>query len=65
MVASGAAERKETHTDKTGHFRIVLPPGHYTVEATNVGGYQSTDSADLLIGTSPVQITLNVDSGIR
>ena len=65
VLASSGNHQVKTRTDEEGRFRLELPKGHYTVEVTNIGGYQSTDSAEVDVDTSPVEITLNVDSGIR
>jgi hypothetical protein len=44
---------------------MTLPVGHYTVRATNPGGYASTAERQLDVSDVPVDITLTVDSGIR
>jgi hypothetical protein len=65
VVASGERAHERTRTDASGRFRIVLPRGHYTVEATNTGAFRSTDAAEVSVGPSPVRVVLNVASGIR
>lgn len=57
--------RSSTVTDTAGAFSLTLPDGSYVIRATNVGGYPSVASQDVVISDRPVQITLIVDSGIR
>lgn len=57
--------RGSTRTDREGAFRLTLPVGRYIIKATNVGGYGSTASEEVVVSADPVQITLIVDSGIR
>jgi len=54
-----------THTGNDGRFRLDLAYGHYTIRATNVGGYHSTTTTEVDISATPVSIELTVDSGIR
>jgi hypothetical protein len=65
VALEGDAVRRSTTTDAAGAFSITLPDGGYVIRATNVGGYASTASADVVITDQPVHITLVVDSGIR
>lgn len=65
VAVIGNDQRGETTSDQQGKFRLMLPPGRYTVRATNPGGYASTASEAVTVSTAPVQITLTVDSGIR
>jgi hypothetical protein len=57
--------RASTHTGNDGRFRLDLAYGHYTIRATNVGGYGSTTTTEVDISATPVSIELTVDSGIR
>lgn len=63
VIGSGIRER--ARADATGHFSMALPAGHYTVRATNAGGYHSTSSAQVEVRSTPVTVTLAIDSGIR
>ena len=65
VAVVGDEQRGETTSDQRGQFRLMLPPGRYTIRATNPGGYGSTASEEVTVSTVPVQITLTVDSGIR
>ena len=65
VAVIGNVQRGETTSDQRGRFRLMLPPGRYTVRATNPGGYASPASEEVTVSTAPVQITLPVDSGIR
>ncbi len=66
MVAlDGHAVRGSAFTDKAGALTLRLPDGRYVIEATNIGGYASTATEDVVISDNPVHITLIVDSGIR
>jgi hypothetical protein len=65
IAVVGDEQRGETTSDQRGQFRLMLPPGRYTIRATNPGGYASTASEEVTVSTAPVQITLTVDSGIR
>ena len=58
-------ERASTHTGNDGRFRLDLAYGHYTIRATNAGGYSSTTTAEVDIHATPVSVQLTVDSGIR
>jgi hypothetical protein len=51
--------------DAAGTFKVNLAPGTYTVKAVNVGGYRSTTSQTVVVGTTGMTITLTLDSGIR
>ncbi|WP_115787133.1 carboxypeptidase-like regulatory domain-containing protein [Arthrobacter silvisoli] len=57
--------RGSTVTDTAGAFSLTLPDGGYVIRATNIGGYASVASQDVVISDRPVQVTLIVDSGIR
>jgi hypothetical protein len=57
--------RASTHTGNDGRFRLDLAYGHYTIRATNVGGYRSTTTTEVDISATPVSVELTVDSGIR
>jgi hypothetical protein len=65
VALDGDAVRGSTSTDTAGAFSLTLPDGRYVIEATNVGGYASTATEDVVISDNPVHITLIVDSGIR
>lgn len=52
-------------TGADGRFTLLLPPGGYTLVATATGPLRSTASRSLSVGTSPVSVTLTVDTGIR
>ena len=65
IAVVGDEQRGETTSDQRGQFRLMLPPGRYTIRATNPGGYASTASDEVTVSIAPVQITLTVDSGIR
>lgn len=66
MVAlDGNAIRGSTLTDSSGAFHLTLPDGRYAIRATNVGGYASTATEQVVISDAPVSVTLIVDSGIR
>jgi len=65
VAVDGTSVRGSTLTDSAGAFQLTLPYGHYEIRATNVGGYTSTDSAQVSISRVPVRITLLLDSGIR
>jgi hypothetical protein len=57
--------RGATHTGNDGRFRLDLDFGHYTIRATNAGGYGSTTTTEVDISASRVSVELTVDSGIR
>ncbi|WAH97218.1 carboxypeptidase-like regulatory domain-containing protein [Arthrobacter sp. MMS18-M83] len=57
--------RGSTLTDSAGAFNLTLPDGLYVIKTSNVGGYASTASEQVVISQTPVHITLVVDSGIR
>jgi hypothetical protein len=65
VALDGDAVRGSTLTDGTGAFHLALPDGRYEIRATNVGGYASTATEQVVISDTPVHITLIVDSGIR
>jgi hypothetical protein len=62
---AGDAVRGSTQTDSTGAFRLTLADGTFVIRATNVGGYASTATEQVVISDTPVHVTLVVDSGIR
>lgn len=65
VALDGDAVRGSTLTDSTGAFRLTLPDGRYVLRATNVGGYASTATREVIISDTPIHITLILDSGIR
>lgn len=65
VALAGDAVRGSTRTDSEGAFSLTLPDGTYVIKATNIGGYASTATEDVVISEKPVHITLIVDSGIR
>lgn len=65
VALAGDTVRRSTVTDAAGAFSMTLPDGGYVIRATNVGGYASVASQDVVITDRPVEITLIVDSGIR
>ncbi|GAB3766059.1 hypothetical protein FB382_001960 [Nocardioides ginsengisegetis] len=65
VVATRGSERYEVRTAADGTFRLDLAPGHYTVTATNAGGYASTATERVVLRHAPVRVRLVVDSGIR
>jgi hypothetical protein len=65
VALDGDTVRGSTLTDDTGAFRLTLPDGRYVIRATNVGGYASTATEQVIISDTPIHITLIVDSGIR
>jgi hypothetical protein len=65
VALDGDAIRGSASTDTAGAFSLTLPDGRYVIKATNVGGYASTATEDVVISDNPVHITLIVDSGIR
>ncbi|WP_426301844.1 carboxypeptidase-like regulatory domain-containing protein [Arthrobacter sp. R-11] len=65
VALDGDTVRRSTVTDTVGAFSFTLPDGSYVIRATNVGGYASTASEQVVISEQPVHITLVVDSGIR
>lgn len=55
-----------TRTDARGGFRLTLPVGDYSIQATNIGGYRSTATQAVTVTASrPVSVTLLLDTGIR
>jgi hypothetical protein len=49
-----------------GGFRLTLPVGDYSIQATNIGGYRSTATQAVIVTASrPVTVTLLLDTGIR
>lgn len=55
-----------TRTDAHGAFRLRLPVGDYSIQATNIGGYRSTATRAVTVTDSrPVTVTLLLDTGIR
>lgn len=65
VALDGNAIRGSTLTDSSGAFHLTLPDGRYAIRATNVGGYASTATEQVVISDAPVSVTLIVDSGIR
>ncbi|WP_426999039.1 carboxypeptidase-like regulatory domain-containing protein [Pseudarthrobacter sp. N5] len=65
LALDGDAVRGSALTDGTGAFRLALPEGRYVIRASNVGGYASAASQEVVVSGDPVHITLIVDSGIR
>lgn len=65
VALDGDAVRGSTLTDSSGAFHLTLPEGRYVLRATNVGGYASTATEEVVISDAPVSVTLIVDSGIR
>jgi hypothetical protein len=65
VALDGDVVRGSASTDTAGAFSLTLPDGRYVIEATNVGGYASTATDDVVISDNPAHITLIVDSGIR
>jgi hypothetical protein len=65
VALDGDAVRGSTLTDSNGAFHLILPDGRYVIRATNIGGYASTATEQVIISDTPVQITLILDSGIR
>jgi hypothetical protein len=61
----GSRRQASTRTDVDGRFRFALAYGHYTIRATNVGGYASTASIGVVVSGVPTAVKLAVDSGIR
>ena len=55
-----------TRTDVRGGFRLTLPVGDYSIQASNIGGYRSIATRDVTVTESrPVNVTLLLDTGIR
>ena len=52
-------------TGADGRFTLRLRPGSYTLVATAAGPLRSTARLALSVGTSPVGVTLTVDTGMR
>lgn len=65
VALDGDAVRGSTLTDSSGAFHLTLPEGRYVLRATNVGGYASTATEEVVISDASVSVTLIVDSGIR
>jgi len=65
VAVIGNEKRGETTSDQRGQFRLMLPPGRYTIRATSPGGYASTAAEQVTVSTAPVKVMLTVDSGIR
>jgi len=65
VALRGPDRRFVTHTDAQGRFRLLLPYGTYTIEATNVGGLRTTATKTVKVSSSTATIELTVDSGIR
>jgi hypothetical protein len=65
LAYQGEHRRAATRTGSDGRFQLDVPYGHYTVQATNVGGYGSTARADVDVSARPISVELTVDSGIR
>jgi hypothetical protein len=62
LAAKGAVVASTT-TDGTGHFRLTAPAGTYLIKAHNVG--YASEITKMITVTSPVDLQLVVDSGIR
>ena len=62
---SGKQQVKTIHTGSDGRFKVFLAYGHYTIRATNTGGYPTTATKDVDVSATPTSVTLTVDSGIR
>jgi hypothetical protein len=55
-----------TRTEVRGGFRLTLPVGDYSIQATNIGGYRSTGTQAVIVPASrPMTVTLLLDTGIR
>src|SRR5439155_19506561 len=65
LAYRGQHQQAATRTGRDGRFRLDLRYGHYTIQATNVGGYGSTAHTDVDVSATPISVTLTVDSGIR
>jgi hypothetical protein len=65
LAYQGQHQRAATRTGSDGRFQLDLPYGHYTIQATNVGGYGSTAQTDVEVSATPISVELTVDSGIR
>lgn len=65
VALDGGAVQGSTSTDSKGAFNLTLPDGRYVIKATNIGGYASTATEEVVVSEEPVHITLIVDSGIR
>jgi hypothetical protein len=42
-----------------------LPIGHYTIRATNSDPLRTTATTPVDVSTTPISVTITVDSGIR
>ncbi|MDT4938951.1 MAG: hypothetical protein QOG80_2622 [Pseudonocardiales bacterium] len=63
---SGGRIRAATKSDGRGGFRLTVPPGSYTITATNVGAYRSTATQQVVVAPGQtVSISLLLDTGIR
>jgi hypothetical protein len=65
VAYQGRHQQAATRTGNDGRFQFDLPYGHYTIRATNVGGYTSTAHTDVDVSATPTSVELTVDSGIR
>jgi hypothetical protein len=49
-----------------GGFRLTLPVGDYSIQATSIGGYRSSTTQSVTVTNSrPAAVTLLLDTGIR
>jgi hypothetical protein len=65
LAYQGQHQQAATHAGGDGRFRFDLRYGHYTIQATNVGGYGSTARRNVDVSAAPISVELTVDSGIR
>jgi hypothetical protein len=54
-----------TTAGRDGNFSLQLGPGSYRVQAALPNGLRSTASTDVMVATTPVHVTLILESGIR
>jgi hypothetical protein len=62
-IEAGGVLVASTTADASGRFRLVVAPGTYQITAHNVG-FASETSQDITV-TGPVDLALQVDSGLR
>lgn len=56
----------ETTSATDGRFQMRVTPGTYRIVATSTAPLRSTSSKDITVtATTPVEVTLTVDSGLR
>ena len=65
VALAGRSTIATTRTDRTGHFRLALQPGRYTLRATLPSALRSTGTAAVQVGAHPMAVTITLDSGIR